>query len=84
MPALIERAHLGTKSDRGRASSRRDDLLQSGEGTSANEEDVGGIDLQEFLLWMLAATLRRHGSNRSFHDLEQGLLHAFARHVTCD
>ena len=33
---------------------------------------------------MLAATLRRHGGNRAFHDLQQRLLHAFARHVTRD
>ena len=33
---------------------------------------------------MLAATLGRHGSNGAFHDLEQSLLHAFARHVAGD
>ena len=33
---------------------------------------------------MLAAALRRHGGDRAFHDLEQGLLHAFARHVAGD
>ncbi len=30
---------------------------------------------------MLAATLRRHGCNRAFHDLQKCLLDAFARHV---
>ena len=38
----------------------RDDLLQAGERAAADEQDVGGVDLQEFLLRMLAAALRRH------------------------
>ena len=33
---------------------------------------------------MLAAALRRHAGDSSFHDLEQGLLHAFARDVAGD
>ena len=33
---------------------------------------------------MLAAALRRHGGGGAFHDLEKGLLHAFARHVAGD
>jgi hypothetical protein len=37
-----------------------DDLLEAREGAAADEQDVGGIDLQEFLLRMLAAALRRN------------------------
>ena len=33
---------------------------------------------------MLAPALRRHRGDGAFHDLEQRLLHAFARHVTGD
>ena len=33
---------------------------------------------------MLAAALRRHGGNGAFHDLQQCLLHALARHVAGD
>ena len=33
---------------------------------------------------MLAATLWRHGSNGAFHDLQQRLLNALARHVACN
>ena len=33
---------------------------------------------------MLAAALRRHGGNRTFHDLQERLLHALARHVARD
>ena len=43
-----------------------------------------GVDLQEFLLRVLAAALRRHRGDRAFDELEQRLLHAFARHVTRD
>ena len=61
-----------------------DDLLEAGERAAADEEDVGGVDLQEFLLRMLAAALRRHRGDRAFDQLEQRLLHAFARHVARD
>src|SRR5262249_53579242 len=33
---------------------------------------------------MLASALRRHRRDGAFHDLEQGLLYALARHVTGD
>ena len=59
-------------------------LLQAGEGAAADEQDVGGVDLQELLLRMLAAALRRHGGDGAFHDLQQRLLHALARHVAGD
>ena len=59
-------------------------LLQAAERAAADEQDVGRIHLQEFLLRMLAATLRRHAGDRAFHDLQQRLLHAFARHVPGD
>src|SRR5204862_6449277 len=50
----------------------------------AHEQDVGRVDLQELLLRMLAAALRRYARNGAFHDLEQGLLNAFARYVARD
>src|SRR5262249_54234634 len=43
-------------------------------GPATHEQDVGGVDLQEFLLRMLASALRRHRRDGAFHDLEQGLL----------
>ena len=56
-------------------------LVQSIKGTAADEEDVGGIDLDELLLRVLAATLRR---DRAFQDLQQRLLHALAAHIAGD
>src|SRR5262249_50103739 len=70
--------------DRGRTAAGGNDLLQPREGAAADEQDVGGVDLQELLLRMLAAALRRHGSYRAFHDLQERLLHAFARYVAGD
>ena len=55
-----------------------------GEGAAADEQDVGGVDLQELLLRVLAAALRRHAGDRALDDLEQRLLHALARHVAGD
>src|SRR5262249_2037084 len=53
--AVLRRQDLGAKTDRGRPPARRDDLLKPIEGAAAYEQDVGGVDLQEFLLRMLAS-----------------------------
>ncbi len=82
--ALVRRLHLGAEADRRAAAARGDDLLEAGEGAAADEQDVGRVDLQEFLLRMLAPALRRHGGDGAFHDLQQRLLHAFARDVAGD
>ena len=62
----------------------RDDPLQPGEGAAADEQDVGGVDLQELLLRVLAPALRRHRGDRALHDLQQRLLHALAGDVAGD
>ena len=61
-----------------------DDLLQAVERAAADEEDVLRIELDVLLLRVLAAALRRYRSDRALDDLEQRLLHAFARHVARD
>src|SRR5207249_4499876 len=61
-----------------------DDFLQPVEGTPADEEDIFRIDLDVFLLRMLAATLGRHARYGPLEDLEERLLHAFARDVAGD
>src|SRR5580692_3082845 len=82
--AIFRRRHPGGKADRGGTAARRDDLLETGESAAADEQDIGGVDLEEFLLRMLAAALRRNAGDGAFHDLEQRLLHALARHVAGD
>src|SRR5262249_9339507 len=66
--AILRRHHFGSKADRGRPPSRRNDLLKPGESAAADEQDVRRIDLQEFLLRVLAAALRGYGSDGAFHD----------------
>ena len=61
-----------------------DDRLEAAEGAAADEEDVGGVDLQELLLRVLAAALGRHAGHRALDDLEQRLLHALAGDVAGD
>ena len=61
-----------------------DDLLQPGEGATADEQDVRGVDGQELLVRMLAPALRRHAGRGALEDLQQCLLHALARHVPGD
>src|SRR5579862_5563264 len=61
-----------------------DDVVQSDERAAADEQDIGGIDLQELLLRMLAAALGRHRRHRALDDLQQRLLYAFARHIAGD
>src|SRR2546425_2683712 len=82
--AVLRRQNLGAETDRRRPPARRDDLLEPIEGAAAHEQDVDGVDLQEFLLRMLASALRRHRGDGAFHDLEQRLLHALARDVAGD
>src|ERR1700728_4343459 len=81
---VLRRHHLCTEADRGRTSARRDDLFQPGKCAAADEQDIRGVDLEEFLLRMLAAALGRNTCNRAFHDLEQRLLHALAGNVAGD
>ena len=55
-----------------------------GERAAADEQYVGRVDLQEFLLRMLAAALRRDRRGGAFHQLQERLLDALARHVAGD
>ena len=61
-----------------------DDVLQPDERAAADEEDVRGVDLDEFLVRMLASALRRNVGDGAFEDLQQRLLHAFAADVARD
>ena len=61
-----------------------DDLLQTHEGPPADEQDIGGVHLEVFLLGVLPAALGRHVGHGSLQDLEQRLLDTFAGHVASD
>ncbi len=84
LAAVVEGPHVGAETDRGAPAARRDDLFKSGKGAAADEQDIGGVHLQELLLRVLAAALRRNARDRALHDLEQRLLHPFAGDVAGD
>ena len=48
--AVVDRFHFGAEADAGALAALADDAFKAGEGAAADEQDVGGIDLQEFLL----------------------------------
>ena len=59
-------------------------LLEADEGAAADEQDVGGVDLEELLVRVLASALWRHVGDRAFENLEERLLDAFTRDVAGD
>src|SRR5262249_55601850 len=67
--AVLRRNYLGAEANRGCPPARRDDLLEPIEGAAAHEQDVSRVDLQEFLLRMLASALRRCMSSEHFGQL---------------
>ena len=54
------------------------------EGAPADEEDVGGVDLEELLVGVLASALRGHVGDAALDDLQERLLHALAGDVAGD
>ena len=75
---------VGLEAERLLARAPLDLLVEADEGAAADEEDVGRVDLEEFLMRVLAPALRRHVGDRALENLEQRLLHAFARDVAGD
>ena len=65
---------------------RLNDLLKSVKcSSSADEQNVRRIDLDQFLLRMLSASLRRrYRCNRSLKDLKQRLLYTLAGYISRD
>ena len=72
------------EADRRLADAAGDDLLEPDERAAADEQDVRRVDGDVLLLGVLAAALRRDVRDRALEDLEQRLLHAFARDVARD
>src|SRR5690606_2757096 len=83
-PALGLGTHRSRKADAGLLGAVADDLFEPVEGAAHNKQNVGRVDLDEVLVGVLAAALRRHRGHRAFDELEQSLLHAFAGHVARD
>ena len=75
---------LGVKAHTLVAHAVGDDLVQTHKGTTADEQDVGRVDLQQLLLGMLAAAGGRNACHRTFKNLKQRLLNALARDIAGD
>ena len=81
---FLLRLQLAAEAQRFLANAVFDDGGQAVEGAAADEEDVGGVDLDELLMGMLAAALRGHAGHGSFQNFQKGLLYALAAHVAGD
>ena len=77
-------AHLGAETDAALLGAVADDAFKAGEGAAADEEDVGGVHLQELLLGVFAPPLRRHRGDGALDEFQQGLLHPLAGHIPGD
>src|SRR4029077_18199273 len=63
---------------------RLDDLLETFERAAADEEDVRRVDLNEVLVRVLAAALRRHVRDGSLKYFQQSLLDTLTGDVAGD
>src|SRR5207249_12225827 len=75
------RMGFGAKADLLVADAMLDQPLEAVERAAADEQDVGGVDLDEVLVRMFAATLGRDVGDGALQNLEERLLHAFPRHI---
>src|SRR3990172_7278062 len=81
---LLDAPHVGAEPDPARADPALDDLLEPRERAAADEQDVRRVDLDELLVRVLAAALRRDAGGGALQDLQERLLHALAGHVARD
>ena len=66
--------NIGVKSDGFLVNTLFNNLIDTFKCPNADEQDVGRIYLDQFLMRMLPSSLRRNIGNRALHDLKQGLL----------
>jgi hypothetical protein len=79
--AVVLGADVGAEAEPLLARAPLHEVLDAVEGAAADEEDVGGVDLDVLLLVVLLAAARSDVGARAFDDLEQRLLYALAAHV---
>src|SRR3954467_11110762 len=82
--ALVLRGDLRPEPQRLPLLALLDDVLQPAERAAADEEDVGGVYLQELLLRVLPPALGRNVGDGPLDDLQESLLHALAGDVARD
>ena len=77
-------AQFGAEAEALLADPGLDDGVEPGERATDDEQHVRRVDLDELLVRVLAAALRRHRRGRALEDLQQRLLHALAGDVARD
>src|SRR5579872_97677 len=82
--AAGDRFHVRLEAERLLSGTTLDLLLESHERATADEENVGRVDLEELLVRVLASALRRDVRDRALEDFQQRLLDAFPRDVAGD
>src|SRR4029450_5422313 len=75
------RADVGAEAHSVLADAARDDLVEPGERSAADEQDVRRVDREELLVRVLAPALWGHRGDCALEDLEERLLDALARDV---
>src|SRR5687767_2493307 len=81
---LLLRGDVRAEAHRGLRETALDDRVQPDELASEDEEDVRRVDLDEFLMGVLASALRRNVGDRALDDLQQRLLDTLAADVAGD
>ena len=69
------------KAERRRILSSSDDFVKTDERAAANEQYIGGIYTDKFLLRVFSSALRGYGSDSRFYNFQKRLLNAFAAYV---
>src|SRR5450755_1745136 len=76
--AIVRAQYLGAEADPRLRGALADDLFQAVERSAADKEDVGGVNLDEFLVRMLAAALWRNRRDRALDQLQKRLLNSLS------
>src|SRR5205814_10215134 len=79
--AVVLRGHGGAEAEALLSGAPLDEIFDPVEGASADEEDVGGVDLDVLLLVVLLAAARSDVGAGALDDLEERLLHALAADI---
>ncbi len=72
---------ISTKTNRGTTDTALNYFVQTIKSSAQNEQNVAGINLNKFLMRVLAPTLGRHIGYSAFQDLQQRLLYTFSADV---
>mmetsp|Transcript_6440 Transcript_6440/g.12722 ORF Transcript_6440/g.12722 Transcript_6440/m.12722 type:complete len:458 (+) Transcript_6440:232-1605(+) len=76
--------HFGAKADGGGIHAFVDDVFEAGEGSSADEEDVGGVDLDEVASGVFPSWLLGNIDDVALDDLQERMLNSLPGDIATD